>query len=122
MTDTRQEAEKCAANMTGFAIPIIAIIEILYYSFELFKVCKPQSVSTATYLSANYNEGNYTGHIMRRATRSVQRAARLNGQNLSYDDEHRLVIAALDHCRTADESTIVACCATPCQVSQDPDE
>ena len=122
MTNTREQAEICVkANDAKFGISIITAIEILYYVFEIWKNC-PIARNPQRVLSRRYNEGKYTGAIMRRAYNSVQNGAERQGEALSDDDHKKLVVAALDHWRTADTSVVTACLAQPCTVVAGPQE
>ena len=117
---THQQAELCASKVSCI-IGIAAAIEILYYAFEIWKNC-PVASKAQSVLSKRYNEGTYTGAVMRRAMRTIDNGAARQDEALSEADTHNLTVAALDHWRTADDTTLATCLASPCSLIAGPYE
>lgn len=114
---TRQEAEKCASSAPPAAfglIGVLTVIEIIYYSFELWKNCHPAPATAKAEIVGD------PPHIMiRRARRSVIKSGRHHGRSPQEFDVDTATAHMLKHVYHSDDSVIVACyCdATPDDVA-----
>lgn len=105
--NTQRQAELCAdsAPKTSFGIvTILTIVQIMYYSFESWKFCHPSPATAKAEIVGD------PPHIMvRRAGRSVRKAARhLNISTADFDVD-TVTTHMLHHVYHSDDSVIVAC-------------
>ena len=107
---TREESVRCANELpTGFGIiGTLVIVEIIYYSFQLWKSCSSEASPKAALTSAP--DGSPAPSLARRATRCVRRAARYQGQDLSDEDVQTLTTHMLNHVSRLDNDRLAACC------------
>lgn len=108
MSTTKQEAEKCATASapTGCfgLIGILTIIEIVYYSFELWKNCHPSANTVKSELTSDTPPW-----MVRKARRSVIKSARRQGVDSTSFDVDTATTAMLNHVYHIDDNTLASC-------------
>ncbi len=105
--NTRQQAELCAESAPKAAfglVTVLTLIEIMYYTFEAWKVCHPSPETAKAEIAGD------PPHIMvRRASRSVRRAAKhLNVDHTTFGVDD-LTTHMLHHVYHSDDNVIAAC-------------
>lgn len=92
----------------------LVIIELVYYSTELFKTCFPNPQQAKTYLTSNYNGGEFAPNVMRPAVRQVRRGARKQSLDLTDEQIEATAKATLLRAMNAGDNVVTACyAATP---------
>lgn len=115
--NTRAEAERCAGGVkAGFGlVGVLTLIEIIYYSFELWKECHQQTSANEpakAFLHAERaGNSSFPPHIVRRASRGITRSAKHHNVRFNDVDTEYLTNHCLEHVYNADATVVSACCA-----------
>ena len=120
MLNTRREAENCAGSLPKTEVGVLVVIEVFYYAFEMWKACHTATnmSSPKAFLARCEEEpGNmkpvYSKRLLRRAQRSLARAANQAKVILSEDEVRDWTQHGLEHVANAPDINVAACMAEP---------
>lgn len=119
MTSTKQQAEKCAADLpTDFAlVGMLTLIEIVYYSFQLWKEYKAGSCASqqpkAALAATAEPDGSPSPALLRKLSRHARRAAFHHGEEFDQEKSQLFTTCLLTFISSASNEEVTACCSEP---------